>query len=231
MTEKGNVIIKPNKYHNGKIYTIRCRDDDNLIYVGSSCLPLHKRFYQHKQFMKKDKHKNTLIYIKMNELGSDKFYIELYELYKCNTKEELNKREGEIIREISTLNMRIEGRTKQEYYNDNKEHITERTKKYYYANQERNLKYQKQHYDKNKERILGQIKHYQIQNKDKILEGKKKYYEEHKQQKKEVYKTNKETIKCGCGCEVVKQALQRHQKSQKHLSLLEQLNTSNNEVV
>ena len=49
MTEKDNTITKPNKYHNGKIYTIRCRDDDTLIYVGSSCLPLHKRFYEHKQ--------------------------------------------------------------------------------------------------------------------------------------------------------------------------------------
>ena len=161
----------------------------------------------------------------MNELGSDKFYIELYELYKCNTKEELNKREGEIIREISTLNMRIEGRTKQEYYNDNKEHITERTKKYYSANQERNLKYQKQHYDKNKERILGQIKRYQIQNKDKILEGKKKYYEINR------IEINK-TIKCGCGCEIFKRNLNRHMKSQKHINLMEQLNnTSTNEVV
>ncbi len=44
MTEKDNNITKSNKYHNGKIYTIRCRDDGTLIYVGSSCLPLHKRF-------------------------------------------------------------------------------------------------------------------------------------------------------------------------------------------
>ena len=67
MTKKDIIITKPNKYHNGKIYTIRCKDDDNLIYVGSSCLPLHKRFYQHKQKMKQDKYKNRLIYIKMNE--------------------------------------------------------------------------------------------------------------------------------------------------------------------
>ena len=82
MTEKDNTITKPNKYHNGKIYTIRCRDDDTLIYVGSSCLPLHKRFYEHKQKLKQEKNKNILLYKKMNELGSDKFYIELYELYK-----------------------------------------------------------------------------------------------------------------------------------------------------
>ena len=88
MTEKDIIITKPNKYHNGKIYTIRCKDDDNLIYVGSSCLPLHKRFYDHKQKMKKDKYKNVLLYIKMKDIGIDKFYIELYEMYKCETKEE-----------------------------------------------------------------------------------------------------------------------------------------------
>ena len=35
---------KPNKYNNGKIYTIRCRDDNNLIYVGSTVQPLYKRW-------------------------------------------------------------------------------------------------------------------------------------------------------------------------------------------
>ena len=30
------------RYKNGKIYTIRYRNDDSLIYVGSSCLPLYK---------------------------------------------------------------------------------------------------------------------------------------------------------------------------------------------
>ena len=37
-----------NKYNNGKIYTIRCHDDQNLIYVGSTVQPLYKRWHQHK---------------------------------------------------------------------------------------------------------------------------------------------------------------------------------------
>ncbi len=45
----------------------------------------------------------------------DKFYIELYETFCCNSKEELNKREGEVIREIGNLNMCIAGRTQKEY--------------------------------------------------------------------------------------------------------------------
>ena len=36
------------KYKNGKIYTIRYKNDDSLIYVGSTCQPLYKRWSQHK---------------------------------------------------------------------------------------------------------------------------------------------------------------------------------------
>ena len=43
MTEKDINI-----YNNGKIYTIRCKTDNNLIYVGSTTQPLHKRWFTHK---------------------------------------------------------------------------------------------------------------------------------------------------------------------------------------
>jgi hypothetical protein len=71
------------------------------------------------------------VYSKMNEIGSDRFYIEWYELYSCNSKEELNKREGEFIRQIATLNMDIEGRTKSEYYTDNNEKMDIKDRKHY----------------------------------------------------------------------------------------------------
>ena len=37
-----------NRYKNGKIYTIRYRNDNNIIYVGSTIQPLYKRFHDHK---------------------------------------------------------------------------------------------------------------------------------------------------------------------------------------
>ncbi len=67
----------------------------------------------------------------MNEIGLDKFYIELYEIYSCSSKEELNKKEGEIIRLIGTLNMQIAGRTDTEYYVDNKEKMNTKDREYY----------------------------------------------------------------------------------------------------
>ena len=51
------------------------------------------------------------VYTKMNELGIDKFYIELIEHYPCKGKEEVCKREGHVIREMETLNSSVAGRT------------------------------------------------------------------------------------------------------------------------
>ena len=54
------------RYKNGKIYTIRYRGDDSLIYVGSTCLPLYKRWYQHKHncFNENIKNFNLFVYQK-----------------------------------------------------------------------------------------------------------------------------------------------------------------------
>jgi hypothetical protein len=113
------------KYKNGKIYTIRCKNDDSLIYVGSTIQPLFKRWHQHKSNVNNEKNKeyNTLVYHKIRETNIEDFHIELYENFPCNSKEELNKREGEIIREIGTLNKAIAGRTQKEYVEDNKDKI------------------------------------------------------------------------------------------------------------
>ena len=123
------------RYKNGKIYTIRYKNDDNLIYVGSTCLQLHKRFYNHKNrcFNERDKEYNKILYKKIRETNNiNDWYIELFENFPTENKELLLKREGEIIREIGTLNKRIEGRTteekkeyQKEYQQVNKEKIKE----------------------------------------------------------------------------------------------------------
>ena len=58
----------------------------------------------------------------MNELGLDNFYIELIENYSCNNREELSKREGEIIREYKPdLNKHIAGTRFRKYPEDNRQ--------------------------------------------------------------------------------------------------------------
>jgi hypothetical protein len=99
------------KYKNGKIYTIRYKNDDSLIYVGSTVQPLYKRFSQHKIDSKTQRLENMNLYQKFNETDINDWYIELYEDCPCERKEQLLKREGEVIREIGTLNKKLESTT------------------------------------------------------------------------------------------------------------------------
>ena len=136
------------KYKNGKIYTIRCKNDDTLIYVGSTVQPLFKRWHQHKKSINNEKSikYNYPLYKKIRETNIEDWYIELYEEFSCENKEQLNKREGQIIREIGTLNKRIEGRTHKEWYEANRNIILEKNKEY-----------NKEYYEANKQKVLDII--------------------------------------------------------------------------
>jgi hypothetical protein len=92
-----------NKYQNGKIYTIRSPYTE-FYYIGSTCQPLSKRFYEHRinydRYFKKygsyprKKHWITSFHI----FQQGECYIELLENYACNNRDELIRREGELIR-------------------------------------------------------------------------------------------------------------------------------------
>jgi hypothetical protein len=110
-------------YKNGKIYTIRCKDDPALIYVGCTVQTLSQRWTDHKKRAKQDEYKHIKLYKTMIEFGIPKFYIELYKNVDCENKEQLLAEEGKFIREIGTLNEHIAGRKKTEWLNDNKEYI------------------------------------------------------------------------------------------------------------
>lgn len=149
----------PIDYSKGKIYTIRYRNDDNLIYVGSTVNTLSQRFSQHKSSCNKPNYTNYMIYKTMRETDDiDNWYIELYEEFPCDNNEQLHKREGEVIREIGTLNSRIAGRSRKEYNEDNKEKISEKTKEYRQQNKEKCKEYDSLKYEKNKNYILQKAK-------------------------------------------------------------------------
>jgi hypothetical protein len=134
-----------NKYKNGKIYTIRNRNDNSLIYVGSTVQPLYKRFSKHKSDAKRPLKEDILLYKKFKETDINDWYIELYEDCPCDRKEQLTQREGQVIREIGTLNKEIAGRTRKEWRKDNKDHIQEQKKEYYQANKNHILEKQKEY--------------------------------------------------------------------------------------
>jgi hypothetical protein len=86
-------------YSRAAIYTIKCKNNPSLIYVGSTIQSLYKRFKGHKSSKRK-----TLLYTTINN-DWDNWYIELYEIYPCKNRNELLVRECEVIKLISTLNM------------------------------------------------------------------------------------------------------------------------------
>ena len=237
-----------NKYNNGKIYTIRCKLDNNLIYVGSSIQPLHKRWFTHKSRLIDPNFDNYIIYKKMKELGVENFYIELYENYNCNSKEELNKREGEIIREIATLNKVIAGRTQHEYYKDNFDKKKEYEKQYMSIpeNRAKRNEYQKEYkrntYEQNKEKFSEQRKETIICECGSCYrkyEGARhrrtathKYFEEHNEPKPKLgiagsRELQKQKVTCECGSVCGKGDLSKHKKTKKHLDYMQQKQTEN----
>lgn len=114
-----------NKFLKAQIYTIRSHQTDD-IYIGSTTQLLCRRFADHKN--------NYTRYLagRYNNVTSFKIvkyedcYIELLEAFPCETKAELCKREGELIRLHKCVNKYIAGRTKLEYYQTNKEQINEK---------------------------------------------------------------------------------------------------------
>ena len=132
-------------FSQGKIYMIWSPHTEK-IYVGSTTQSLSSRFSAHKG-------KTRCSSKEIMEFPETK--IELIEEYPCENKKELNKREGEVIRENKDkcVNKRIAGRTTKEFlkeyqqtqeYKDYQKNYRERNKDYYASYRSRNS-------DKNKE--------------------------------------------------------------------------------
>ena len=240
---------KQKNYQNGKIYCIRSYQTD-LIYIGSTTQPLSKRLSKHRQDFNNWKN-NIHYYITSIELIKyDDHYIEVIENYPWNSKEELEKREGELIRETeNTVNKNIAGRTirqyrednkaqilekQKQYREDNKEYISEYKKQYREENKEQIREYHKQHYEENKEQIREYHKqHYQI-NKTAILEQQKQYKEQNKDAiklKNKEYRDTHKTIRnatymCECGSKYTHNHQSRHFATTKHINYMNLQNIS-----
>ena len=83
-----------NRYTNGKIYQITNNLND-MIYIGSTCLPLRKRWYNHKKDMNnRDMTRPPRRLFQLAEqIGWDEMRIVLIEAYPCNSSDELRRRE------------------------------------------------------------------------------------------------------------------------------------------
>jgi hypothetical protein len=91
----------PERYRNAKIFTLRSPNSEKY-YLGSTCLPLYKRLYQIKtKYNKWNESKDEKSFDQAYKIfQSGDAYVELYESFPCNNKEELKKRTGELLRQL-----------------------------------------------------------------------------------------------------------------------------------
>ena len=165
-------------YNNSKIYCIKSNETDD-VYIGSTCGLLKRRFYEHKKTYKNKNSKNITSKLIMKYSDA---YIELVENYPCKTKQELLRREGEIMRITpNCVNVRIEGRTQKEYYVDNKEKIKIKDKIKYEKNKDNILEKSKKYYVDNKSELAIKSKEYRNLNKEKLAIKRKEYRELNKE--------------------------------------------------
>jgi len=190
-------------YSKSVIYMIKKKDDDDNenVYIGST-KNFRKRKWEHKNRCNNPNSKgyNLKLYQYIRENGGwDEFNKIVIEKYPCNSKEELVKREDEIMCEIkSNLNNIRAKRSIKEYRIDNLDKIKEQSKKNYENNKDKINERNREYYQNNKEKVAEQIKKYREDNKEKYAEQNKKWYENNKnkvlEQKKEYYELNKEQL-------------------------------------
>ena len=139
------------KYSRGKIYKIIA--PDNTCYIGSTIDTLVSRFGNHRRSYNSWKNGNVKrpcsVVTMFEEHGIENCKIELVENFSCESKKELDRREGEIIKLTECINKVVAGRTGEEYRKDKKEELNKKSREYYQTNRERELQRIHNYYKEN----------------------------------------------------------------------------------
>lgn len=136
------------KFQNAKIYKITS-SQITKCYIGSTTVPLSIRFSQHKhRYLKGNSNASANKLLQFNDAK-----IELIEDFPCKSKNELFEREGFWIKQFDTINNRTAGRTRTQYYLDNKDKINIQAKLYHQNNLAKMKKVHKTYYENNKDEI------------------------------------------------------------------------------
>jgi len=200
-------------YQNSKIYKLYSNESPDEIYIGSTIQPLCKRKVEHKN--RKNSCNSKILFEKYENV-----IIELIEYFPCNTREELNKKEGMHIRMTDCINKRIEGRTRKEYSEDNVDIIKKKSKKYYQENAEHIKEQQKKYHENNPDKRKEITKKYREDNPEYCKEKNKKYYS---QNKYKILEHMSQKMTCECGMTFSIGHKTRHEKTLIHKKLLNSL--------
>lgn len=195
-------MIADARYNRGKVYKI-VSPSTNLVYIGSTIQPLSKRFDKHRSAYKLalngcNTHKTTAFQIL--KFGDAKIY--LIEYYNCTSKSELEKYERMHIESMDCVNKMHPGRTKSEYYQDNKESMTKKHNEYYQKNKDALIVKERLNYQNNKDERCRKQREYTKLNRD-VLNKKQR-------------DRAKVKVTCDiCNTSINKYNLKKHQKTQK----------------
>ena len=192
------------KFQNGQIYKI-VDVGYNKCYIGSTCEELSQRMARHRSHYKsylKGQHGHTKSFDIFNEYGIDNCKIEWVENYPCNSKKELEAREGIHIKNNTCVNKNVAGRTDKEYREDNKEAIRQSYNNWKENNKEKYQTYQKQ---------------WQNDNKEHLQDYKHNWYENDKERiKARISEWAKQSYNCECGSSLSRGNLSIHLKTKRH---------------
>lgn len=174
------------------IYKLCCKDPDvEDVYVGSTT-NFRTRKNEHKSRCnnQSSSHYNFHVYQFIREHGGwDNFDMIQIEEYPCKSKREKEARERYYVEQLKAkLNMKLPQRSKQEYYNDNKEILKEKSREKYNNNKEEYNQRAKKYYEKNRESIMAKVKEYAETNKEKIAESHRKYQDANRERLREYHK-------------------------------------------
>jgi hypothetical protein len=165
-------------YQKGKIYRI-ISPSKNLVYYGSTIQSISRRLASHLRDYKKYNENNINDNItSFLVLECQDYKIELVEEYPCNNKQQLEKKEGEYIKNNECVNKCVAGRTRKEYRLDNIDKYKEYAKQYRIDNFDKKKEYYKQWTINNPDKMK------QYENTDKRKEYKKQYNKQYRLKKK-----------------------------------------------
>jgi len=128
-----------------------------------------------------------------------------FKMVQLGTREQLNRRQAEQIEEEYRQELKAN-------MNSQRCFTTEEQKR------EENIEYLQNYREENKDKIKEIQQKYNEENRDKINERQQNYYEKNRDL---INEKQREKVKCDCGCMVIKKYLSRHQKSPKHIKLME----------
>lgn len=185
----------------GYVYSLRTHQTPD-IYIGSTTQSLSRRISNHRNCYKRYLNGGGNYVSSYEIIKYEDAYIELIFEGEFESKNALHRKEGECIREKNCVNKRIEGRTKQEYAKDNKEHISNYRQKY-----------REEHIEKVTEYLQKYREEHKVEE--------KQYREEHKDElAKKRKERDKRKYECSCGsiCSIAGKS--EHERSQKHQTFL-----------